>query len=186
MIKPNILVLSKKNISDFAFERNEMLKKSKYKWNLFLDNDEKIETSNFDIDDNYSGYYLLRKNYFLNHFIGSEKIIRLVQKNKGKFVRSVHEYWKPNAGLMIGEQRNIIVHHTASNLNTYLDKINKYSTIHAIENKKEGKRVTLFKVIVYPVLKFILTLIKSKNVVFGIMQSFHSFLSWSKMYLKEK
>lgn len=184
MKKVNTLTLKESNITDFAKSRNLMLNNSKEDWNLFLDTDEKIDTTSFNINESYSGYYLKRKNFFLGTFAGEDRIIRLVKKGTGKFVRGVHEYWQPNKGYKVGNLNKTIIHNTAKDLKSYIDKMNNYSTLHAAENIKEGKTSNLIKIIFLPILKFIVTYIKTKNIVFSIMQSFHSFLSWSKMYLK--
>ena len=60
--------------------------------------------------------------------------------------------------------------------------MNYYSDLHAKENLKEGKRSTLYKIIFFPIAKFFVSLIKSKHIVFSIMQSLHSYLSWTKLY----
>lgn len=179
-MKIKILTLKKNNITDFAKERNLLLTKSKSDWNLFIDTDERISRTPELQNDKYSSYFITRKNYFLNHYVGSEKIIRLVKKESGKWYRKVHEAFVPNG--KTGYLDNIITHHTAKNISEYLNKINKYSDLHALANKKEKKKSSLIKIIFYPIGKFIVTLVKSKNVVFSIMQSLHSFLSWSKLY----
>jgi hypothetical protein len=179
--------LKKNNITDFARERNELLKKAKTDWVLFLDSDEHLLKPLQDPSENYDkpslplhdGYFLKRRNYFLGDYVGTDKIVRLGKKNKGKWKRMVHEVWDiKNVGVLDNE----IIHNTADNISIYLDKINNYSTLHAIANMKEGKRSTLLKIIFFPLGKFILSLIKSKHVVFSIMQSLHSFLSWTKLY----
>lgn len=178
-MKITILKLQKNNITNFAKERNLLLKQSKAKWNLFLDSDESIGNFQF-INNKFSNYQLVRNNFFLNKFVGREKTIRLVMKNSGRWYRGVHEVFIPNG--KTGSLPYIITHNTANNLKDYLDKINKYSDLHAIANKKEGKKSNLFKIIFFPIGKFVVTLVKSKNVVFSIMQSLHSFLSWTKLY----
>ncbi len=70
-------------------------------------------------------------------------------------------------------------------LKSYIDKMNIYSTLHAKENKNEKKDSNILKIIFLPFLKFVFTYIRTKNIVFSIMQSFHSFLSWTKLYLKQ-
>ena len=181
-----ILTLDKNKITDFAKERNLMIEKCSDDWVLFLDTDEKLDgklqITNFD----NNAYYLKRKNYFLGQYVGTDKIIRLVKKGTGKWVRAVHEIWVPN----ISDSRcgtldsPVVIHNTADNLISYLKKIDNYSTLHAKENKKEGKKSTIVKIIFFPFGKFIVTLIKSRNVVFSIMQSLHSYLSWTKMYFR--
>ncbi len=184
----NTLTLNKTNITDFAKERNELLKKSKSEWNLFLDNDETItnpinQLFSKTIND---AYYIYRKNYFLGKYVGTDKIIRLVKKGTGKWMRGVHEVWVPNDLLRVGViNDSFITHNTASNLALYLEKVNYYSTLHAKANFNEGKRSSIFKIIFYPIAKFIFTFVKSRHVVFSIMQSLHSFISWSKLYLRQ-
>ncbi|KKQ91715.1 MAG: Glycosyl transferase family 2 [Microgenomates group bacterium GW2011_GWC1_39_7b] len=176
-------ILNKKNITDFAASRNKLLKKSKADWVLFLDKDEtilkefKIETS-----DDFSCYQFIRKNYFLGQYFGNDKIIRLVKKGTGKWARCVHEVWKPSTG-RVGMIDTPIIHNTADNLHEYISKINFYSDLHAKANIEEGKRPTLLKIIFFPFGKFLITFFKTRNIVFSIMQSLHSFLSWSKQWI---
>lgn len=182
------LTLNKPNITDFAKERNELLKKSKSEWNLYLDSDESISNfqlsrpTSLSISNEFSSYQLPRKTYFLKKIIGIDYPIRLVKKGTGKWVRKVHEVWVPNKNSKIGIWKEELVHNTADNLTDYLNKINKYSTLHAEANLEEGKKSTLFKIIFFPIAKFFVTLVKSKHLVFSIMQSLHSYLSWTKLY----
>ncbi len=182
----NILTLNKPNIKDFAKERNNLLAKSKSEWNLFLDSDERLVKPINDISNKNDCYYLYRKNYFLGRYVGTDKLIRLVKKGGGKWQRSVHETWKPNKSHSRGVLLDpVIIHNTTDNLKDYINKINNYSTLHARENFKENKKVNLLIIIFFPIAKFIITYVKSKNVVFSIMQSLHSYLSWTKLYLQQ-
>ena len=190
-MKYSIITLKKKNITDFAKERNKLLQKAKTEWVLFMDSDEKmsnalkkeilskISTSEVEQDQKVA-FFVFRKNYFLGKYVGCDKIIRLAKRNAGNWIRAVHETWQIKG--LIGNLKNDLIHNTADNLTAYLNKINFYSTIHAKENKKEGKSVNLIKIIFYPIAKFFVELVKSRNAVFSIMQSFHSFLSWSKQW----
>ena len=185
-----ILILNKPNITDFASARNDLLRNSKSEWNLFLDDDESISNFQFLISNKFSNYQLIRKNYFLGQYVGTDKIIRLVKKGTGRWQRAVHETWIPNKTLLpagrqdsrCGILNSVIIHNTADNLTDYLAKIDNYSTIHAKANFDEEKTSNLFKIIFFPIAKFVVTFVKSKNVVFSIMQSLHSFLSWTKLY----
>lgn len=182
------LTLNKKNIKDFATERNILQSKSKSKWIFFVDSDETAPPALQDEINNlqftiYNSYYVNRKNYFLGQYVGTDKIIRLVRKGSGKWTRAVHEIWKPHDKVHLGGVlKNYLKHDTTKNLKSYIDKIDNYSSLHGLANKKEGKRSNLFKIIFFPVFKFFQTFLKSRHVVFSIMQSFHSFLSWSKLY----
>ncbi len=187
-----ILTLNNKTITDFAAERNYLIKKSKNEWLLFLDSDEKVsdeleaEINNTKYQkSNISGYYIKRKNYFLGDCVGNDKILRLVKKGAGEWYRGVHEVYRLKTG-QAGNLKGPIIHYTADNLHVYINKIKVYTLMHAIENLKEDKKSNLLKIIFYPIAKFILTFLKSKNVVFSIMQSFHSFLAWSELWLKQQ
>jgi len=186
--KMEIITLNKNNITDFALERNKLLNNSKSDWVFFVDSDEvvsdslKSEIINEIVDSKFDAYYVIRKNYFLGKYVGFDKILRLVKKGSGKWERSVHEVFRLSGG-RTGELKNLLIHNTANNLNEYISKINIYSKLHAEANKKEGKVSTVFKIIFYPMAKFVVTYFKSKHVVFSIMQSFHSFLSWSDLWL---
>ena len=185
-----ILTLNKKNIIDFAKERNLLLKKSKESWNFFLDSDETISDEllstlkNMDLESSpYKAYKVKRTNLFVKQKVGADCVVRLVNKNGTRWVRAVHEY--PVVDGKIGRLKGLIIHNTADNLSYYLNKMNKYSTIHALENKKEGKTSSLLKIVFYPIAKFFVTLVTSRNIVFSIYQSFHSYLAWTKLYFGE-
>lgn len=180
MEKPEIITLKKREITDFAYERNRLLSKSKSKWILFLDSDESIPDSAFQVPNSADGYKIKRNNYFLGKFVGYDWIVRLGRREAGGWKRRVHEFWDIKNTPHL--QDVIIKHNTADNLRDYVGKINFYSTLHAKANKEEGKRSSVFKIVFFPCIKFFQTLIKSKNIVFSIMQSFHSFLSWSKLF----
>lgn len=175
------ITLDKKGITDFAEERNKLLEKAKSEWVMFLDSDEKISNFQFPISNEFTSYQFTRKNYFLNQYVGEDKIIRLVKKGTGRWERRVHETWKSTGG-KVGTLKTPIIHNTADNLHDYIDKINFYSDLHAKANRQEDKRSDLIKIVFYPIGKFITTLVKSKNIVFSIIQSLHSFLSWSKQW----
>ena len=185
----SLITIKNKKIIDFAKERNRALRQAQGKgeWVLFLDSDEILtpelenEIKNLN-PGRYGAYYIKRKNYFLGRYVGTDKIIRLVKKGSGKWTRQVHETYHPRGGTEVDMLKNYLIHNTAQNLHTYIDKINNYSTLHALANKKEGKKASVFKIVFYPIFKFIQTYAKSRHVVFSIIQSFHSFLSWAKLY----
>ncbi len=188
-----IITLKKDNIEDFAFERNRLLKKAKADWVFFLDSDEKADKTFFNelnrkINDQINGrnsYYIYRDNYFLGRFIGRDKLIRVMRAGSGTWKRSVHEVFVPKPHLA-GVVNRSIVHDTARSLFEYINKINRYASMHAIANKEEGKTSNLVKIILFPKLKFIQSLISGRGTVFSILQAFHSFLSWSELWLMQK
>lgn len=182
MNKVEIITLYKKGITDFASARNKLLKNAKSEWVFFLDSDETLSSHQFPISSEFAGYKIARKNYFLGEYVGTDWIVRLGRRNSGKWKRAVHETWEING--KVGVAHNLyIIHNTADNLSDYIKKINFYSTLHAEANRQEGKKSSLFKIIFYPKMKFLQTFLKSRHFVFSLMQAFHSYLAWSKLWL---
>ena len=184
-MKYEILTLDQKSIADFARARNDLLEKVKSEWILFLDTDEKLspklveEIERLDPKD-VNGFFIKRKIIFLGKCVGQDKVLRLARKGAGKWQRAVHETW-----VIKGKTKtlkNYIIHDTAKNLSSYIEKMNFYSTLHAKENVKEGKRSNIFKIIFYPKAKFIQNLFLGRGILFSMLQSLHSFLSWTKLW----
>ena len=183
-----ILTLKKDGITDFAEERNNLLSKTTKDWVMFVDTDEIItpdlsrEIENLDFKKN--GYYIKRKNLFLGKVSGEDKVLRLGKKNAGKWERSVHETWEIKGS--VGTLKNYLIHDTAKTLREAISKTDFYSTLHAKENLKEGKRSSILKIIFYPKIRFISSLLSGYGFAFAMLHSFHSFLSWSKLYQWQK
>lgn len=186
-MKYTTITLNKAGIDDFAKERNKLLDVCRNGWILFLDSDETLseelraELNNLNPGEDINGFFIPRRG------IVEEKLLRLARKNAGKWSRRVHEVWEVRG--KIGYLKNPIVHGEDKSIFDMIKKINFYSTLHAQANKEEGKRATLIKIIVFPKLKFFQTFFikkayKSglKGFVFSLMQSFQSFLSWTKLY----
>lgn len=189
----SIITLQKPVITDFAGERNKLLRKTKAGWVFFVDSDEKVSTElrkeiaewlGSQMVSKYNGFYVYRKNYLLGKYVGTDKILRLGRRGKGGWTRKVHEIW--NIKGYIGQLKNPLIHNTAKDLHNFIDKINFYSSLHAEENLKLGKRSNIFKIIFYPTVKFIESLIIGRGFVMSMLQSFHSFLSWSKEWTLQK
>jgi len=184
-----IITLKKERIIDFSKERNILLGKSKAEWVMFLDSDEiitpalrqEIIQSIKSPLKSVDGYYIKRKIIFLGKEIGEDKVLRLARRDTGKWVRAVHETWdiKSHPRCVL---KNYIIHDTADNLHDYIEKMNNYSTIHAVENKYEGKKSNIFKIIFYPKLKFMQNILQGRGFVFSLFQAFHSFLGWAKLW----
>lgn len=183
-----VLTLNKKNIIDFAKERNDLLRKAKAEWVLFVDQDEivteslKKEISKAILSSRYDGFYIKRKIYFCGIPAGEDRMLRLGRKNAGQWRRKVHEYWDIDG--KVGTLNNYIIHDTAVDLNSYIKKVDYHSTLHAEEVNREGKHSSLIKIIVYPLGNLVVHFFKSRNIVYSIMKSLHSFLSWTKLYFR--
>lgn len=195
----SIITLSGNNITNFAKARNTELANAKSDWVLFVDSDEKItpELKNEILEaiksEEYDAYYLKRKDTFLGKELkygetGNAKFIRLAKRNFGKWDRPVHEVWAGKG--RVGELHNPLLHNSHTSVSTFLEKINIYSSIEADYRFGHGIKSSLIKITIYPIAKFKLNYIfrlgfldGMPGAIMAIMMSFHSYLTWTKLYL---
>ncbi len=200
----SIITLNEPDITDFAGARNKLLAQAKTDWVLFLDSDETVSPAlrdeiNQAIKSNlYDAYYIKRIDTFLGRKLlhgepGHAKFIRLARKSFGSWQRPVHEIWVRRGGLSstrIGTLTSPLMHTPHTSISSFLDKINLYSQLDAEYRRSLGKRSSLIQVALYPPLKFIYNYIfllgildGAPGMIMALMMSFHSYLTWTKLYL---
>lgn len=194
-----IITIKKDNITDFAAVRNEELSKAKTEWILFVDADESItpdlkeEILKAISNQEYDAYYLKRLDTFMGRELrhgetGNAKFIRLAKRSFGKWERPVHEVWQGKG--KVGTLTNPILHKPHTSISSFLDKINLYSKLEAKYRFENGIKSSLFKIAIYPLAKFKYNYIfrlgfldGMPGTIMAIMMSFHSYLTWTKLYL---
>lgn len=185
-----ILTLKEKEITDFAKSRNELLKQAKSEWVFFVDSDEVMTPElKKEVEFNFNsgifdGFYVKRQNYFIGKYVGTDRVVRFAKRKAGKWERRVHEVWKING--KVGQLENPLIHHTADTVAEMVKKNNLYSSLHARAHKDEGKKTSLFKIVFFPVFKFVESLVLGKGLILSTLQSFHSFLAWGKQWEFQK
>lgn len=179
----------------FANQKSFALEKALNEWVLSIDADERItpelkdEILNSDLSS-AEGYYILRKNYFLDKVIkycgwGSDFQLRLFRKSKTKLTeRLVHE------GFIVegktSKLKNQMIHLTHTDLKKTFSKINDYSTLEAVEKHKR-KNINGFTMILYPFIAFIQHYIFRKGFldgVHGLMVSINHAMTKLQVYMK--
>lgn len=197
------IVFSRKLNGDFASQRNFGLNKAQGQWVLFVDSDE-ILTPDLKTEiietirgsSGYDGFYLKRLDNIWGKTLkhgetGNAKFLRLAKKGKGYWHRKVHETWQ-----VLGLSKTLkfpILHFPHQSLHEFIDDINMMSDIDVEAKKEEKKRSNILKIIFWPKGKFILNwkfklgfLDGTEGFVMALMMSFHSFLSWSKLWMEQK
>lgn len=190
--------------NNWADQRNFGLKKAKGKWVLFLDADERVSKQLKNeilgaIENPFvrtEAFYLKRKDFVwgkgLNHGETSRvKFIRMARPGVGKWVRKVHEEW-----VVLGRKKEFkypIYHYPHETLNEFLDSVRRMSFLHAEANRLEGKRSSLLKIVVWPKLHFVRNWIfrfgfldGTEGFIVALIMSFHSFLSWSSLWMLQR
>ena len=188
---------------EFAGQRNWAMKQAKNEWVLFIDADEDVsENMKNEIikllpEENVSAYKIPRRDFFWNtelkfgetRKVRTEGIIRLMRKGSGVWIGAVHETFV-TAG-QINKLHTYINHHSHESISSFIEDINTYSTLRAIELAQQGRKVSTFELILFPTGKFIYTYLflggfidGPAGFVYSFLMSFHSFLVRAKLATK--
>lgn len=189
--------------NDFASQRNFGLEKAKGDWVLFVDADERVSQSLQEEilkllgqNTSYIGFYLHRRDFMWGKELkhgepGNVRLLRLAKRDSGKWERRVHEVWDVKG--RVGELKNPLIHYPHPTLREFIAEVDWMSTLHAQENKREGKKSNLFKIVLFPKMKFLNNWILKRGFLDGtpgflvaMVMAFHSFLSWGKLWLLQR
>ncbi len=130
-------------------------------------------------NDAHTGFRIPRKSYFLGKWIKHggwypDLQLRLFRSGKASVTdRLVHESYLIEGN--IGRLNSDIEHYTASSVDDYLEKVNKYADLSAIE--KKSQQVGFFRLFIYPRLEFVKQYILKGNFLDGkeglMVSNFH-------------
>lgn len=147
----------------YTSQRRLALENTTNQWIFSLDADERVthelrdEILNAVKTNNVCGYRIPRKSFFLKKWIkhcgwypGYQ--MRLFKKDKVRVAeRLVHEGYEINGET--GFLKNDILHFTVTSISDYMERVNKYSTLQALE-KKDRRKVTFRDIYFRPVAAF--------------------------------
>lgn len=189
----------KRNLNgDFANQHNFANRKTKNNWIFSVDADERATPSllkflnKINLQSVTKAYSFYRQDLFLGKKLkhgenATNRFIRLFHKKYGKFNKPVHEIWSTSEPI---QQTNAyILHQPHQNLTEFLTSINFYTTLRANFLYKNKKRIYLFEIFFYPIMKFLYNYLILLGFLDGIQglimalgMSFHSFLVRAKLW----
>lgn len=149
----------------FAVQKNSALDKATGEWVLSLDADESLEPALIAGVEQalnnhaYTGFYLRRKNYFLNRWMKhggfAEKKLRLFKRESGRFKDvPVHEVVEVNGRTGLIHQ-GAIRHDQYPTLDSYIEHMNRYSSLGAdIAVSKGHRSFSVVNIVLRPVATF--------------------------------
>lgn len=204
-------VIKTTNKPMFHINKNMAIDACQGEWILVLDADERVtselgeemkEIATKKWNENEpAGYWLKRKNYFLNRFLEKggqypDPVIRFFKKSKGRHPEvSVHEQIKIDGKL--GWLKNDLIHLASPTFVRYLTRENRYSTLEAQGMAKKRIKINLSNSIKYllikPLTTFFSLFIRHKGYqdgfpgfVFALFSGIHHFLSYVKYWEMKK
>ena len=201
--KSKIQIFQRKLNNDFASQRNFGLNKASNDWVLFIDADEEIsEELKKEIVSLFHGsiveenvFYLRRRDFFWGkelkygevRQVSQIGLIRLILKNSGKWIGTVHEVF--HTANRVGQINGFLNHYPHPTLKEFINDINYYSTIRAEELFAHDVKTNIFQIVLFPFGKFTYNyflkfgfLDGPAGFTYAFMMSFHSFLVRAKLY----
>jgi glycosyltransferase involved in cell wall biosynthesis len=169
------------NPRNFLVNKVRAMEKATSEWILQLDADEALspELKQEIIDlmqsgkiNEYDGYFIPRKNWFLNRFLKKggvypDYVLRLYKKSKASFdLRDLHENVKING--KIGYLKNDLLHYADPDFSRYLLRWDRYTTFDAKEAVEKGKKLGFFDYFfIKPTVWFLKTYFRHKGFIDG-------------------
>lgn len=183
--------------NDFSQQRNFALEKAKNDYVIFLDADERIPEKLRDeislIGHEFDGYEVKREDKLWGKElkygeVGNIFLLRIGNKNKGKWVGKIHERWEIKGKSR--RLRNPIKHFPHQSVSEFLSEINYYTDLRAKELFEKGVRSNFFTIVLYTKAKFLLNYVVRlgfrdgmQGLILALLMSFHSFLVRGKLWL---
>ncbi len=183
----------------YASQKQKGIDKASLPWVLILDADERItqelksEIVNALDDNNYSGFYIPRKNFFIDRWIRHggwwpDYILRLFRKDKAFIeAREVHE--KVIVHGRTRHLKNPIEHYTSRNLSDFIKKLENYSTLSAKEMQRKDVRPGILSFIINPFFTFSkmfffrLGFLDGRyGLILAFLYSYYTFLKYAKTW----
>jgi glycosyltransferase involved in cell wall biosynthesis len=152
------------NSADF---KNWAIPQARHQWVMVVDADERVtpalagEIERLLADEPAcDGYSLRRDNFFLGHPIrhcgwNTARLIRLFRREGSQYqTRRVHANVVVASG-KIGELLQPLVHHTALDLDRFVNKQHRYATWSALDAYDVGKRASWLRLLTHAPLRFL-------------------------------
>ena len=146
--------------------KQEGVKKATGEWILSIDADEEVTPElaeeikkTLKAENSYNGYLINRHTNFLGKWINHcgwypDYLLRLFRKESGNFNDAlIHEKVEIN-----GKTRELkaeLLHYSYPNLETYLERFNRYTTLGAEVAFAKGKKARNFDIVFRPFVSFI-------------------------------
>lgn len=185
----------------YAKQKQMAVDLAKNEWVLILDADERVtpelmEEIKISVSgSSFIGFYIPRKSFFLGKWIRHsgwwpDHVLRLFRKDSGRLDdRHVHEkvMLKGKAGYL----GNPLIHIAYRTIGEFIDKADRYSTLAAMELKKDKRHVNPISFIFRPVITFFRIFIIRQGfrdgvngLILSLLYSYYTFLKYVKVWEK--
>lgn len=194
-------IIRTKNLQNFHINKNKAIDAASGDWILQLDADEivtsqlKEEIQKAVEDQQYNGYWIPRKNFFLSRFLTKggqypDYTLRLYRKGKGRLPgKDVHEQAIVEG--KVDYLKNDLLHMRDKNFAIYITRFKRYTDLLATQLKDKNLKVDLPSFVNYmffkPIFWFIKAYVRHRGYVdgsAGFVFALFSALRFPVSYLK--
>lgn len=187
----------------FGVAKQTALDAAKSDWVLSIDADEEIDPILASMikqamtSTEYGGYYLNRKSQFLGRWMlhsgwCPDYLPRLFCRDRGRFTSdTVHERIEIDG--VLGRLEGHILHYTDPDIEHYLKKLNRYTTLSAEALHGQGRRFKALDVVLKPPATFIkMYILKSgfrdgiQGLMLALLSSFHVLCKYAKLWERQR
>jgi glycosyltransferase involved in cell wall biosynthesis len=188
---------------DFSSQKNYAIQQAKYDWVYVLDADERVTPAlaqeillTVKSPRDFVGFYIYRTFYFFNKRIRfggwqRDRVVSLFLKEYCKYVGVVHEKIVTNGKL--GFFKNKIEHFSYKSYDHYISKMNHYGALRGKQYFEEGRKVSLFHILIKPPVRFVIHyfirlgfLDGFTGLFFAKIQAYSVFVKYVKLWLLNK
>lgn len=154
----------------YGMQKNSAREKATHPWVFSIDADERVtgelrrEIAGIDLDASpYCGYRVPRKSFFGGAWVRHcgwypDETVRLFRKDRCRFDdREVHEAVRCDG--QTGKLKENLLHYTYRDTSDYVSRMNRYSSLAALEIRKEGRRVSGIDLAARPLFAFLKTFV---------------------------
>ena len=178
--------------------------KTTNRWIMFIDADEEvspelareIREEIVKNDGRWAGYIAHRRTYYLGRWIKHggwypDYEIRLYDRSRGKWEGGLHAKVKVDGEVKV--LKNFYFHYTYKDISDQLRTIDRYSEVAASDMWKEGKRFSLFDLLLRPPFRFFRDFILKRGfldglpgLIIAVLTMFYVFIKYAKLWEIEK
>lgn len=153
-----------RQFTNYGDQKNFGTEQASNLWILSIDADERIslllknEILNAIKQTDYDGYWIPLLDYMFGKKIEHggwypQYHLRLYKKDKGKWVREVHEFVTVNG--KVGHLKNPLLHFSHLTISNFIQKLDRYTTMEAKNLFAQQKKTNVFNIICLPLVVFI-------------------------------
>jgi glycosyltransferase involved in cell wall biosynthesis len=185
-----------------ASQKNWIIPHASHEWILLVDADERvteglkaeIKQKLLDTSNDYVAYWIGRNNHFMGQKVKysgwqNDKVIRLFKRDHCRYEeKNVHEEIITNG--KIGKLKNKFYHNTYTTIDNYIEKMNRYAWLQAIDYNHKTGMLTPYHFIIKPIWRFFKHYLiqggfrdGTVGVVISYIQAYSVFMRYVKMWL---